>query len=488
MSRNTYRRFWLALFASCLIPSSLAQSQPPPPANATMAVEELAAALVAAKTEEERAALLSTKKELQTPALVRAMLIRGGPLRTQKFASPASLQQALATFQLAQRLAERMGDKGNTAWALFSLGDVYRNQGDQSFALEHYQQSLALYEAIGAQPGMAYVMLNIGHFYSSQRDFGSALKYYKKSAAFHESFSDWTAIAVAHIHVGEAYRALKNPDSALVAYQKALKIFEASGDKSGTARVLNNIGVVYAEQGKEGLAREAQQKSLALSEELKRAGRNPATDAGALQKLTDRLMALETDEKRKAWLDAEQAMATRELMRVLVARGGQLAGQRNYSKAISSYLLAVQIGERVGDRIAAAMALDSIALVYGNQRNYRMAQEYNEKSLEIWERTGVQAGIVQSLHRLGTNSRSRQNYGLALWYYRKARSIAEAAESTEMANMALQSMGNTYTRIGQYDRAEECLKQAVAHAAAVGSKLGVAHGHHFFFILYAQQG
>jgi tetratricopeptide (TPR) repeat protein len=181
MLQTAYCRIWLLAFVFFLVPLCFAQNQPPSSTTAVTAVEELAAALVTTKTEAERAALLEAKKELVTAALAQALIRRGVRLRAgQDFFPAATAPQALAIFQLAEHVAERVGDKASAATAMQHLGDVNRNQRNYPRAQAHYRKALALREALGDQAGAARSLLTIGFSYTAQGNSAAAIDHYQR--------------------------------------------------------------------------------------------------------------------------------------------------------------------------------------------------------------------------------------------------------------------------------------------------------------------
>ncbi|WP_228014507.1 tetratricopeptide repeat protein [Fortiea sp. LEGE XX443] len=115
-----------------------------------------------------------------------------------------SLRQALAKFQIALPLWQKLGDKSNEALTLLGTGTVYNALGEKQQALSSYNQALPLYRAVGDRSGEATTLNNIG----------------------------------------TVYDALGEKEKALSFYNQALPLRRAVGDRSGEATTLNNIGKV----------------------------------------------------------------------------------------------------------------------------------------------------------------------------------------------------------------------------------------------------
>src|SRR5262249_49175159 len=176
--------FLLTLSLSFFCPAS-AQSQSVPNSSTLSEVNDLAATLVAAASEEEQERLLARKPDLMNSSLVAALRELASPgLQKRDYA------QALRIYQLAVRIAERVGDRIGLGNALLDLGLIYRRQNRAAQAMECYQKSLALFEEAGDKKGKTRALNGIGLTYDSQRRFDKAIEFYEKSLAVSEEIGD----------------------------------------------------------------------------------------------------------------------------------------------------------------------------------------------------------------------------------------------------------------------------------------------------------
>lgn len=450
MPQSISRWFGILLFTLCLVPGSFAQSQPARPTDTTVnAVEELAAALVAAKTDEERTALLEAKQELQTATLVQSLLRQGNRLRTQGIFRQPGATQALAIFQLAQRLAEQMGDKAGSANALISMGDVHRNQSNQNLALEHYRKSLALREALNDKAGIAGALLFMGFSYSAQGNFALALEHYQKNLAIRETLGDQAAVAVALNYVGNAYRFQRNYGPALAAYEKALTLYEALKDKAGVAASLINTGLVHSLQGNVRLALEHCQRSLALREELGDKAGQAAT---------------------------------------LLSIGDIHRQQGNQSLALEHYQKSLALRETLGDKAAIALTYNVIGDGYRAQSNYSAAEAAYQRALRLAETQGNNLLMADLLYKIGFLYQAQHNYGIALVYHQKCLALQEAANNKAGIAGALDAICGDQGMQGNTKAALENCQKSLALKEALGNKPGVAHTHNLIAWFYHHNG
>jgi tetratricopeptide (TPR) repeat protein len=57
--------------------------------------------------------------------------------------------QALAYYDQALRIFERIGDRHNAANTYFNLGNLYRDLGEREQVRAHYGKAKALFEVVG---------------------------------------------------------------------------------------------------------------------------------------------------------------------------------------------------------------------------------------------------------------------------------------------------------------------------------------------------
>jgi tetratricopeptide (TPR) repeat protein len=208
------------------------------------AENDLAEALMKVQTEAGRAALLAQEQELVTSELVRALVEQGDRWRNK-----ADYPQALASYRLAQSIAEQIRDQLGIATTWYTIGLVLDSQGNYAQALDHYQQSLALFESLGNQAGIAQNLNAMASVHWSQGNYAQALESYQKCLSIHEALDNKTGIAYALGNLGSLHYSLGNYAQAMDYNQQTLARLEALGEKRYLPGVLNNMAIVYDAQG-----------------------------------------------------------------------------------------------------------------------------------------------------------------------------------------------------------------------------------------------
>ncbi len=384
----------------------------------TSTFAELAAALAATGSEQERAALLAAEKDWVTAGLVEALNNQG-----RRSVNQGDYPQALAIFDLAQRLGAQIGDQAGLSEALMGNGFVLWLQGDYAQALEPFHKCLAMREAQGDKVGVSRVLNNIGNVYRSQGDYALALEHYEKSLAIVEALGDKREIAPRLGNIGVVYSRQGNLARALDYYQRSLALDEAEGDKLGTAINLGNIGALHRKQGNYALALNHYQKSLALSEAI-------GDKVGIAQMLSN--------------------------------MGNVYRHQGNYAQALERYRKSLALNESLGNKGGIAGVLSAIGLVHDAQGSHAQAAEYHQKSLSINEAGGDKDGAAIGLANLAANHNKQGRHAQALDFAERAAPLARQMGSLEILWVARASAGLAHRALNQPDRARQAFEEAVA--------------------------
>jgi CHAT domain-containing protein/tetratricopeptide (TPR) repeat protein len=245
---------------------------------------ELAARLEAA-SEQERGRIVEKEKVFVTDSLVSALTSRGDRHHIR-----GDFDKALRCFQLAQAVAEKIGDQAGIAGAWVSLGMLKHTQGDYEQALPLAQKALALFEAAGLKRGVALALDKLGtiyrglgdyrqafdcaqksvrlyeeannrigmaaafpklaYIYMEQKNFRQALSYLERALVIAEELGDIIEIAVSRNDVAFVHNEIGNYERALEIYQDLLRQTEGFGDSVGAAMIRSHVGMVYAAQSR----------------------------------------------------------------------------------------------------------------------------------------------------------------------------------------------------------------------------------------------
>ncbi|OQD44088.1 sensor histidine kinase [Croceivirga radicis] len=124
-------------------------------------------------------------------------------------------------------------------------------------------------------------------------------------------------------------------------------------------------------------------------------------------------------------------------------------------------------------------ALNMMGTYFRNKSNYPKAVEAHEAALELAQKVENKELEISSLNMLGVVYRRTDAVRTALDYHQQALEKAEAVASNskdvkKSINIALNSIGNIYQALGQYDLAIGNFKRALASEIELGNNLGLA--------------
>jgi len=258
-----------------------------------------------------------------------------------------SPDKAIALATQAKDLADKIHFKKGVAYGYKNIGLAYLNQAKYIEALQNYEQSLKIFKKIKYDEGIANLLGNIGVIYYYQGDMVKALDYYLKSLKIAEQTGNKLRIVTMLNNVGAIY-GIKDAtfDKALQYYLQALPLCEELGDKDALGGVSVNIGDIYFQQGNN-------EKALYyLNNALKAYGPNSEGSPNAYN-----------------------------------AIGTLYLKQNNYDLALKNHSEALDISEKLKDKLKMVQSLMGIAKVYMQQKDYKSALNYFRKaeqpSLEV---------------------------------------------------------------------------------------------------------
>lgn len=311
--------------------------------------DDFAIALVAAKTDDERKSLLAAEPELVTIEMQRAVIRQGN-----RYLAQDSFAQAIAVYNLAVSIAEKLGDKVGMAQPLNNIGMTHKAQGNYAQALDYFQRSFKLGTELGDKVLLGTVLNNIGLIHSSQGNYVQALEAFQKSLGLSESAGNKAVIARAINNLGMVHYLQRNYTQALQYFEQSMTLKEQLNDKAGAMTGLNNIGLIYAEQGDFTRALDYYQRSQKLAEEL----------------------------------------GNKEVLgSILVNIGDIQSYQANYDIALKPYQRGLAIAEEIGAKDLLSQALSHIGQTYYSLGDFERTLQYAERAGEV----GRQIGSPESL-------------------------------------------------------------------------------------------
>lgn len=146
-----------------------------------------------------------------------------------------------SSYSLHYVLARKSATIGN-------IGNLNREQGYYSKALEYYFKGLKIDETLKRKAGIATKLGNIGSVYKDQKEYQQALNYYFNALKVDRSLENKDGIARHLGNIGNVYREMGQLDKALYYFNAGLQFEYELENQARIATKLGNIGIVYMTQ------------------------------------------------------------------------------------------------------------------------------------------------------------------------------------------------------------------------------------------------
>ena len=265
-------------------------------------------------------------------------------LQQSKESLSESPDKAIALATQAKELAKKIDFQKGVAYAFKNIGLAYLNQANYIEALQNYDHSLKIFTKIKFDEGIANLLGNIGVIYYYQGDMVKALDYYLKALKIAEQTGNKLRIVTMLNNVGAIYGLKKaTKDKALQYYLQALPLCEELNDKDALGGILVNVGDIYADST---FQHNNDEKALFyLNKALKAFGSNSAGSPTAYNVI-----------------------------------GELYLKQEKYDLALKNYFEALNISEKLKDKLYMVQSLIGIAKVYMQEKEYKSALTYLSKA------------------------------------------------------------------------------------------------------------
>lgn len=470
--------------------------------------EQLAAALVAAATAADRNALLDADPSAVTADL-RTLLQKRGEERAGK----SEHRAALAHFDAAAEVAERLGNAIGVITALQESGNVYRKLGEYDRALDRHRQAFARAEAIGhkgwmsasangigsihnvrgeddlaieqyeltlrlseeikLQRGVASALTNLGSVSARKGDFVAAGDFLARARVASEALKDEANVAQVDLITGFIRRTIGDYEGAVTLLERVVAVRERRGDRTGIAAATNVLGTVYRRQGDYGRALELYERSLALREALG----EPSGVADALHGLGMVCQAqgdlarardlvsrsLEIFERLDS--KANAATVAADLAAIQLELGDPDAARMQIERALAfdasapSRLTAAKIARQMGEGLRGQGKLDPAYTAF-------------TRALAASEAAEDPVGTAAALHAIARLERARGNEAAAGDALERAVAIARRVHDRERAWQALTDLAAVQRSRNDIARARATLDEAITIVEDLRDEVG----------------
>ena len=163
----------------------------------------------------------------------------------QSYQALGQYKEALRNLESSLALAEKLGDRTQTAVALGALGNVYIAAGPPEMALKYLNEGLRIAREVNNQDLSAIILNNLGNLLTAQKKYSEALVAYRESVSLATARNNRSLLIRALVNEATASIQMNQPREAKALLDRALdqiRALEASHEK---AVGLINIGLAY---------------------------------------------------------------------------------------------------------------------------------------------------------------------------------------------------------------------------------------------------
>lgn len=203
---------------------------------------------------------LRTRSNGQTLVLAKALARQGACSRFI-----GRLEEAKELLEESLQLIRKVGDKQETAFALYHLGAA--DPADLE-AQSHWEESLALAKEIGNQTLVAEALNWLAFASYRKGDFITAVNLLEKSLKVRRVLQDQRGLAVSLTNLGASRAHLGEYDEAQVILEEGLQTYRQFGDIHGMATACNNLSYVALSTGDYDAAQDWAEQALLYYKEV----------------------------------------------------------------------------------------------------------------------------------------------------------------------------------------------------------------------------
>ncbi len=155
------------------------------------------------------------------------------------------LDDALNYYTVAEKLCEKIGDKGMIARVLTGMGTLCKLQKKYSIALEYLNQALKICNDANNMIVKARALTDLGNYYLETGDFENAISFHQQALAIRKEFNLPNAQITNLNQLGDIFRRQGKMDDAISTLNNALFIAEQLKVKSKIFQIHSLLSDIY---------------------------------------------------------------------------------------------------------------------------------------------------------------------------------------------------------------------------------------------------
>ena len=139
---------------------------------------------------------------------------------------------------------------------------------------------------------------------------------------------------------------------------------------------------------------------------------------------------------------------------------------------------------RQTDSLRIGTAYNNMANIYKDKGDLKTTKDYYKKALTYFENNNYYRGIVVTVMNIGVSEMDDNKMATALDYLNRAEKLAKEHHDTTNYIIISVNLGDYYTKIGEYDKAESHLNWALENSIKQNSRMLVSESYKSLVKLY----
>ncbi|MBU2651045.1 MAG: tetratricopeptide repeat protein [Bacteroidetes bacterium] len=393
------------------------------------------------------------KNPTQEMKQARASLLDKYLNEARMYHSQGDYSEALWYYELAMDLASNPVQESFQSDILYNMGDCQTQTGNHDQAIELFNKAAMILRKTGNNEKLGDIFHEMGSISMSPGKYEHALEYFLQATDEFKTQEKWKEAARDYNYAGRCFQEMEKPDKAIVYFTKAIEIAEKHDIQDNLSIYYNNIGASYSFNEQEDKAAEYYLKGFHTARDNGDIS-NMAFCAGNLGRIYGRMERTEEsgDYFRKSW----------ELYQEL---GAEALSQGYLSDADYYLEQAWEIAnENYLDADCKIKTLELQGDVETRQQRRNKAFNYYYKALSLALDKDDPYHQAVNLNSLGEIYRYVPDYQEAYNHYHQALEAAKKAQDQSLIARSYNNIGTILFLAGQKEQALESAKIAVTIA------------------------
>lgn len=375
-------------------------------------------------------------------------------------------------FNKALEINTQLNNISGMAFSFSNFGNLYMQSEQTDKAMDYFKKALEIDLDNNDENSMMTDYNNIGNVYYHNGIYDQALEYFDKSLEIAMRTSDVLSSAAIYNNYANIYFARQEYDLSFKYYLKALHINFIKDDKPAVSMNYNNLAGIYDVQNKFDRAIKCYLKAVEIDISLN----DRVQQAAHLDNLAlSYLNSQKFDEASDCFNNAESIYRELKNFNALIVNlrnHGETLRMMNFSKDAEKYFKeSLQISLENGDNYNAALAYDSLGIIYNELSIPEKAVKSFKEAVSLFSSEGEDAEYIGSTRHLAETFSQESKVDDALFYYQQLINFYNRKKDHSGLSEIFSSIAEMYSSYKYVSDAEIYYKKMVDELALIPDTL-----------------